>query len=182
MNISEVENINDIMSLNKDELKQLLKQLREINRSRVRALQKLEEKTGYSSPASAYYEREKSIKGKSLNELRNIFKKEYRFYNSKTSTVTGAKNYAQEVAERFGKKAVKKSFWDAFDKFKADSDYLYMFGDSDQIRIFADFYDAKKSLNKIFKDMEDYLAGRYEATQIETSSDMWNELIENEDF
>lgn len=177
MNISEVENINDIMSLNKDELKELLKQLREINRSRARALQKLEKETGYTSPALSHYKREKSIKGKSLNELRNIFKKEYGFYNAKTSTVTGAKQYKKEVEDRFGEGATTAGFWEAFEYFKAHSEYLHLLDPSDQIKKCERFYDPSKTLDEMLKEIDEYLSGVYGEDQNAYSTQEWNDYF-----
>lgn len=182
MNIRDIQDISDIMTLNKEDLKNVLKQLREINRGRVKSLIRLEKQTEYSSPALSHYDRVKSIKNKNLNELRNIFKKEYSFYNAQTSTIKGAKNYMNEVVSRFGKDASKKTFWDAFEIFKRDSNFLYLFGDSNQIRIFADFYDENSSLEEMFDNMENYLKENYEATQKKLSKDLWNELIENDEF
>lgn len=177
MNIRDIQDISDIMTLNKEDLNNVIKQLREINRGRVKNLKKLEKETGYTSPALSHYKREKSIKNKNLNELRNIFKKEYNFYNAKTSSVKGAKKYKKEVEERFGKGANAPGFWEAFEYFKENSTYLYMFDPSEQIRIASSFYDTSKTLEEMLEEMDNYLSGVYNASQGQYNDEEWEAMF-----
>lgn len=177
MNIRDIQNISDIMTLNKEDLTNVLKQLREINRGRVKGLQKLEKETGYTSPALSHYKREKSIRNKNLNELRNIFKKEYSFYTAKTSTVKGAKMYKKEVEARFGKGANAPGFWEAFEYFQENSAYLYMFDISEQIRIASAFYDTSKTLEEMLEEMDNYLSSVYNASQGQYNNKEWEDMF-----
>ena len=115
---------NGINKLTESELKAKARMLiREANK-RVRALE-AEELT--DMPAYRHYKndiKKFTVQGKNLNKIRNITMQAYNFLLSKTSTVSGAKEFLNSTTNKWiGKNTTKEQrekIWDTFNRLEKD--------------------------------------------------------------
>lgn len=115
---------NGINKLTKDELKKTARNLILEANKRVRAL----EAEGLTDmPAYRHYKndiKKFTVQGKNLNQIRNITMQAYNFLLSKTSTVSGAKEFLNTTTNKWiGKNTTKEQrekIWDTFNRLEKD--------------------------------------------------------------
>lgn len=111
---------NGINKLNESELKRTARSLMREANKRVRAL----EAEGLTDmPAYRHYKNdiEKfTVQGKKLNQIRNITMEAYHFLLSKTSTISGAKEFLNKTTNRWiggnTTKEQREKIWDTFNR------------------------------------------------------------------
>lgn len=117
----------EVNKLSRKELAVITSQLGAIANKRIKRLQG----NKYYKSSAAYHMFERrdiakiSVRGKSINEIRNQFKLAQQFLNAKTSTIKGVKEYRKQVEERLGGKVsgvnewsedMWRNFWTSYNK------------------------------------------------------------------
>lgn len=172
----------DILKMNTKELRQAVRQLGKTANSRLAYADKI----GASSPALTHLKTAGKIstKGKTLNQLRNEFKRAKAFLQSETSTVSGIRAYNAKVIRGLKDAGIGKvseenydKFWKAYERLKekdpavAEKRFKYAVLGNIQTAV-----DEGKLLDDIVNDIQGRLSEIYEESVSE-----FMEIPENDD-
>lgn len=183
-----------IESLSREQLAPIVTRMNDVSNRRIK---RIEKETGLYSPAANYIKRTggfEGVRGKSLEDIRNLYYRAKRFLQSSTSTVKGTRQYKKETFERVAKSvgmtaaelegslsnAQMKKFWKVIDR-AAESGIISKSG--------KEFYrvreilskeisegDKRRGVEKLFEKLFDAENGLYYKA-IETTSDETPNLL-----
>lgn len=183
-----------IESLSREQLAPIVTRMNDVSNRRIK---RIEKETDLYSPAANYIKRTggfEGVRGKSLEDIRNLYYRAKRFLQSSTATVKGTRQYKKETFERVAKsvgmtaaelegslsRAQMKKFWKVIDR-AAESGIISKSG--------KEFYrvreilskeisegDKRRGVEKLFEKLFDAENGLYYKA-IETTSDETPNLL-----